>query len=353
MRQVLLLLPVIFTILTSGCTMPSDFCIPGFTCGQTVEETDDVIVIESLQALPDNIPPGGQLKVIAIISNVADIDAEIRQVPVTMELYDYCSGLFEEPTPSIKQGIGELQRGEKKQVEWTLKARDRASVPVKTECDFKIRAKYPYATKSLTTLHFIDYAEMQRKINDGTYSEVGSYTSVGHGPIKPYITVEGTQPIAVTNDEVSLTLSFQIKNTGGGFLSTEGDEGCKIQRSSGTTGGTAITEDIGPVIRYDQVSIQTVSGQSELQQIGSNFLGKLEQFFKEDCSPGGPSAKLIRKETTPMPVTLETFKFTNNPLESTATILSSVGEVDTDGKPTNAYWYEFRDEVKVTVEPRF
>ena len=171
MRQLLLALPVLLILLTSGCTLPGGFCIPGLTCEQVIIETPDVIVIESLQALPNNVVPSGTINLVAVVSNVADIDAEIKNMDkIYLILYDYCEGLFDIATvngaePISKIGKAEfndkqavkisLLRGEKQQIEWVLKAKDRSHVPVKTECELKVLALYPYATKSITTLHFI------------------------------------------------------------------------------------------------------------------------------------------------------------------------------------------------------
>lgn len=318
-KQALLILPILLIILTSGCTMPGGFCIPGLTCGATVEETHDVIVIESLQALPNNVPPGGTIQLVAIVSNKADMNAEIKTIDeVQVELYDYCSGLFE-VTGDLKKTEENFLRGEKRQVEWTLKAKPKSQVPVKTECNLRILARYKYSTTSITTLHLIDYTEMQRRINEGTYSEVGSYISVGYGPIKPYIRVEGTQPIPVTDDEIGTTLSFQIINRGNGFLSAQNGE---VPAT-----GAAITKENNGI---------KISG---LDTFTENVAKKINECNKIIPKEG---LKLIKGESTKIPCTLQG-NFGKVPVESTKTLKAEV----------NDYYYEFRDSIKVTVEPTF
>ncbi len=338
MRLPLLALPIVLTIMVSGCTipgMPSGFCIPGLTCGATVEETHDVIVIESLQALPAGIAPGETIKLVAIVSNVANVNAEISTVPVTVELYDYCEGLFDKITDAEQPEIN-LLRGERHQLEWTLKARSRTDVPVKTECTLKVRAKYPYATKSITTLHLIDYIEMQRRINEGTYKNIGSYQAIGYGPIKPYLTVEGTQPIPVDkNNKINTALSIQIINKGRGFLSTKDDEA----HSTGYT------------IKEDNIIIKSVSGDSgSTNDIAEKLSTCLSTFFEGKTN----GVKLIKGESVKIPCQITDMDVGNVPVESTRIIQVSVGKTE-NGKPAegNAYWYEFRKEIKVTVEPRF
>ena len=353
MRQLLLILPLLLTLLTSGCT--TDFCIPILMdCDTVVKQAHDVIVIESLHALPDNVPPDGSMKVVTIVSNVADIDAEITNVPVTVELYDYCEGLFSIISSSggnekecktsgsnDKNICGSrkvnLLRNEKAQIEWTLKAMDKNHVPVKTECTLKIRAMYPYATRSVTTLHMIDYAEMQRRINEGTYKEIGSYHSIGYGPIKPYIWVEGTQPIPVSTEgdqvnRINTVLSLQVKNEGSGFISSNPEKGGDPILNESQFQITAITQDLIDIQRELRVCI--------------------EDF---DDSPDG-EIKLINKESTKVPCPLVNKPAGKVPVEATKTIQASIGlEEDGSFKPEGdkAYWYEFRKEIKVTVEPTF
>ena len=317
MRKAFLMLPLFLTLLTSGCTVPGGFCIPGLTCGATVEETHDVIVIESLQVLPSNVPPGGTINLVAIVSNVADINAEISDaIPVVVELYDYCEGMFT-ATPSFENPIT-LLRGEKKQVEWVLKAKPKDQVPVRTECNVKVLARYEYSTKSLTTLHLIDYTEMQRRINEGTYSEVGSYISVGYGPIKPYIRVEGSQPIPVADNKVNTVVSLQVINKGQGFLSAE-------------DGNIPVT---GPLITESMIEITGLDGFAE------GIKTQLDACNKNNIGDG---LKLIKGESTKIPCEIKDADANNVPVESTKSLTAEVKD----------YYYEFRKEIKVTVVPTF
>jgi hypothetical protein len=346
MRPLLLSLPILMALLASGCT---SFCLPGINCG-THEDVDDVIVIESLRALPDNVPPDGVIQLVAVVSNVANIDAEIRQVDnIHVELYDSCDGLFTITAASSTSGTSvssdkrsvtlSLLRGEKAQVEWTLKAKDRQAIPVKTDCTLKIRAVYPYATRSITTLNLIDFVEMQRRINEGTFSQVTSYQAIGYGPMKPYVSVEGSQPIPVNSDDtINTVLSIQVRNRGGGFLSTDPDAAAP---------GTPATPSspTGPIIKKEALTFQVSegTGKAELEK-------KLNDCRDAAAKDGG--FKLINKETTSIPCSLDKFNVGNVPVESTKTIVASLGIIE-NGKPEYPYWYEFRKELKVTVEPKF
>jgi hypothetical protein len=340
MRTPLLTLPIILTLFVSGCTIPGIPCIPGLTCGQTVEEIHDVIVIETLQALPNNVPPQGTINLVAIVTNVADVDAEIKNVKdIHVELYDFCEGLFTikenkggKQTTSEKSVINiDLLRGEKKQVEWILEARDRSQVPVKTECNLKVLARYPYATKSITTLHLIDYTEMQRRISEGTYKEITSYRSIGYGPIKPYITVEGTQPIPVSENKINTVLSLQAKNRGKGFLTSK----------DGKPGET------GHVIKPALFTLSALEQDPIANQIFKQLNTCKDKNFPKE------GLKLIKGESTKIMCQI-TDAGGKVPVEATKTIQASIGQYDSQSnKFISSYWYEFRKEIKVTVEPKF
>jgi len=296
-------------------------------------------VIESLQALPNEVPPSGTINLVAIVSNRADINADQITTNVCVELYDYCSGLFtasaitkgddvEGLCPRTAGGVTgisiKLLRGEKKQVEWILTAKDKAAVPVKTECNLKLRAMYEYRTESITTLHLIDYAEMQRRINEGTYKEVASYISTGYGPIKPYIRVEGTQPIPVTKDKINTALSLQISNKGQGYLSA----------GPGARAGTAGTGTASVTPHIDKAKVKIVALEST---------GNIESKLK-DCLAGfDEEIRLIKGDSVKLVCPMVDVGVGNVPVDSTKTLKATLEE----------YWYEFRESIKVTVEPKF
>jgi hypothetical protein len=314
MRQTFLALPIIIVLAVSGCTsLPGNFCIPGLTCGATNEETNDVIVIESLQAFPSEVTDSGTIKLSAIVSNVASINAEQKIVDVTVELYDYCPGIFKIISGKSIIPI-RLLRGEKKQLEWTLQAADSKTIPVKTECTLKVRAKYRYSTTSITTLHLIDNKEMQRMLADGTYEAVGSYQSVGYGPIKPYINIEDEQPIPVENGKpVNIAFSIQLVNRGKGFLS-----------------GTDYS------IEGNKFKIESVERTSDLKSA-------LDACKSQYLNINNNQIKFIKGESAIIPCSVSISNIGNVPIETTKTVKASIEDYD----------YEFRQEITVKVNPRF
>ena len=80
---------------------------------------------------------------------------------------------------------------------------------------------------------------------------------------------------------------------------------------------------------------------------------ELETCKKEDIPDKG--LKLIKGESTKIMCELgKDLKIQNVPVESTKTIQASIGfNEDGSYNKDKAYWYEFRKEIKVTVEPKF
>lgn len=321
------MLPLILIIAISGCTLPGGFCIPGFPCAATYEEENDVYLITSLNAFPATVSPDQDLRLVAIVENKATrpLDSDIDR-SVTVELYDYCAGLFTiGASSSVCSGasctIPSLLPGEKAEIYWTLHSSN--GTKLLSTCNLKIRARYHYTTNSVTQVYLIDYAEMQRELNDGTFTEQYSPYSGSFGPLKPYLTVEDTQPIPVpsTGDnaqKVSTVFGFQIKNKGRGFIASCGGSGEEGQN---------------PGISSGQVTITTQDGGSmPLEALLKGEIDKLNN--KKLILIGSESPKLI------LPVS--NWNVGNVPIKTTKVIETTVRD----------YCYEFRKDIDVKVEPK-
>lgn len=249
MKRLLLLLPVILAVLASGCTMPGGIELPFFNTGVTYES--DVVVVKDLRAIPGSVRAGEQVRLIAYIENtgkntVPDNDAlsdDLKGTPITVELYDYCSGLFSKSeieqncmgsreTGKTSCPITKLLPGEVKEVDWTLKS-DR-DVKLMTPCELKVSVQYPYATRGLTTITFIEQGEYQRQLEQGTFSPKSHYTVKGEGPVKAFFTVKDQEPIQATTEESFTSVSLDFQNLGYGFLAnpTPGEGSPRILNSS-------------------------------------------------------------------------------------------------------------------------
>jgi hypothetical protein len=183
----------------------------------------------------------------------------------------------------------------------------------------------------------VDYTEYQRMLNDNKYTPITSYITEGYGPIKPYLTVETTQPIPVENkqyaagQEPTFQMAFQAKNKGSGFLSnlfsnydSTGKEtqiikirnqDINVLSNAGTTGSTS-TYNLGDLVS------KKIRGDSTA---GNNGIGDLQ---------------LIGTESPKQTFSIEApFR---NKIEKVATyyVTSSID-----------YMYEFRKEIKVTIKP--
>ncbi len=315
----MLLLPLVLIIVTSGCTLPGGFCIPGFPCAPTHEEEHDVYVISSLNAFPKEVSPNQDLRLVAIVENKATRALEGGDSLVTVELYDYCEGLFTTDDDESRE-IG-LIPGEKAEISWTLHSNENTKLV--STCKLKIRAKYKYTTNSVTQVYLIDYAEMQRQLNEGTFTEQASPYSGSFGPLKPYLTIEDTQPIPVQNtgtddSTVSTVFGFQIKNKGNGFLTNCGDE---------KEGGQ------NPGITSEQIAITAQGGEgNQLQKLLEDEIDNLNN----------KKLILIGKESPKLILAVNDWDVGNIPIKTTKVIEATI----------NGYCYEFRKEIDVNVQPK-
>ncbi len=334
------LLPVVLLLVVSvsGCTIPGMdwLCIPGLTCtGGTVEYENDVIVISTLDAVPSTVSTGQQFRLSAWIENKGGETVpqkDFQNNPVKIKLYDTCEGLFKSIKVTCPDGekettecqITSILPKQKIPIFWTITANDKDKIPLETSCNLKVYVQYPYRTKSITSITFVDYVEYQRMLDENKFSAITSYITEGYGPIKPYLTVEDQQPIPVKNGQKSdTTMAFQLKNKGSGFLAGS------IQRddTSGTTSATGT-----PIIPRGSITIES--------NIGSSSGSYNIKSYIQNAIFGMQEFQLIGKESPKQHFTVETPY--NNKIEKVATYYVTTS-VD--------YMYEFRKEIKVTIKP--
>lgn len=222
MRKLILLAPVLLVVLASGCTIPGlDFLFPGG--GATYDGSIDLIVINSLSAVPSSVSKGQSLTLYADVKNLQDLGSKLDIKP-SITLYDFCVNLFEldSSTPASPTDF-KIGPQETKTVKWRLKAR--SDINLKTSCTIKVRVKYTATTEAITNVVLINSKELERKIREGESWTIPSPTpTVGPGPVKPIIQVEDPQPISVgeTPTDTVIRLSAQLKNVGSGFISGDG-----------------------------------------------------------------------------------------------------------------------------------
>ncbi|RLJ10239.1 MAG: hypothetical protein DRP15_00655 [Candidatus Aenigmatarchaeota archaeon] len=322
MKKIAAFLLIVLTVSISGCVIPGTDVdipfIPNVFGPKVHQEVADVVRIKSLSAIPNTIPSGSTTRLIAYIENLGTEtipQKDFDQSSVTVELYDFCEGFFtfqhmncpgEAKEESCKIKLLPLQVSE---IDWTLKAGD---AQVKTICPqdgMKVSVRYPYKTFSTTTITFINKDEMQRQIEQGRFKQTDSDISIGEGPVKVYLKVEDTQPVPVSDKEGEQTtvIALVVENKGKGYV--VGDS------SLGTGESEVIITDL------DLKGLQP----------------------KTDCEiQNNKKIKLVQNKRK---ITCEFVipdKVKKTPKESTLRL--SVGI---------KYAYEFRKNVKVTVEPKF
>ncbi|MCX6814127.1 MAG: hypothetical protein NTY20_00530 [Candidatus Aenigmarchaeota archaeon] len=347
-KKAFILLPTILLLVVSvsGCTgfesIPfiGSFCIPGLTCAQVVEYESDILVISTLDAVPSTVSTGQQFRLSAWIENRGGETVpqkDFQNNPVKIKLYDTCEGLFKSIKVTCPDGekdvtectITSILPKQKIPIFWTLTAYDKDKIPLETSCNLKVYVQYPYRTKSITSISFIDYVEMQRQMDQGSFKAITSYITEGYGPIKPYLTVEDQQPVPVKSGTKSdATLAFQIKNKGSGFLAGS----FELLPGYVAPGQSDIVTSSTPKIPVSAIRIQSnIGGTQGDYKIVSDItaaVNKMDAF------------QLIGKESPKQFFTVETPY--QNKIEKVATYYVTTS-VD--------YIYEFRKEIKVTIKP--
>ncbi len=366
LKKIILLIPALILIVSvSGCTVPilGTVCIPFLPCDKVVEMEDDILVIKSLDALPQTVSNEQQIRLVAYVQNTGKepvpqtrgenkLSDSIKYKKINVNLYDYCSGLFSKAEISCDGEkfvscedkcyceITELLPGQVKQVVWTLKAGSKKNVPLKTECDLKVSVTYPYKTTSLSTISFIDYNYMQNQLNEGTLKKTDSYIVSGYGPVKPMMFVEDSQPIAVqSGHDGNTVVNLKIKNSGKGYLcrdaeTVKGDDAtlkviCDSKIPAENINITGIESSCG-----------TNSGGNLCYSTGTDSTCTITE-INIGTSGQNKYVTLIKKESPPMLCEIKLSKDTNLPKETTKHVITTV-----------EYLYEFRQQIKIVIEPK-
>lgn len=205
MKKLLLISILILIIFSSGCTFPSPI-------------EDDIIVIKSLESIPSTVSPGQNIKLVSYVQNLGTDSKK-----VALELYDFEE--FFNLSGNAIQNIA-LAAHEIKEVVWVLTAKE---IPLATEAELKISARYNQTTTSLTTVQFIGYTEMQKQIADSSFSKTSSNIESSEGPVKAYIKIKDNQPIPVTGEKTLINAELNVENKGYGFVPNKTIEKDKIK----------------------------------------------------------------------------------------------------------------------------
>ena len=304
----------------SGCTIPgTDIEIP-FLGGSTISLDNDIIVITSLDAIPNKVTTPQNIRLIASIQNRGSrefstapdtgIDTDLDR-PIRVELFDYCQGLFNKPEVegcSLGESSGstcdimQLLPEETTEVIWLLEPKE--DIKLITRCDLKVSVSYPYTTDGLTTVHFINYDEYLRQLAAGSPQSRTSTITLGEGPVKAWYEINDKQPIPVTGGVASVSL--EIENRGAGFV----------------TSGT------------EKPSVKLIGTENSIFDEPFQSAAQGECSFTEDVE----IALIQGKRSLPCHIKQldDVVKETTNQLTTQI-----------------SYRYEFRKETRVTVEPKF
>ena len=317
---------ILFVLAVSGCTIPgTDICIPiPFLNGQTINYANDIIIIKSIQVTPSATVKSGQtMTLYADIQNVQDpeLAAGEKIQSVSVELYDYCTTLFEnDPAETLNdecRDTFEMSPQEIKTCYWTLKPRD---VNLITPCELKLKVNYKYTTRTVTSITFIDAEELEARIRRGESWKTEGSTSRGYGPVKAYVEVETQEPVPYgRTSETPASVSIEIKNVGQGYIK-----------------GASLDSNLIHLDMLDADGQLVVKSQTDgYCEFPRNNEGKVN---------------IIRKTSTPL--FCKVYPSGQINVEQTYDMVVIVGDQNADFYHDNGYEYEFRKSVNVRIEPR-
>ena len=344
MKILFLLLPIIFVVSSSGCT---DFCIPGLNCGSVEKETPDLLIFESITAVPDTISPMQSSRVRAYVKNKIEENVLINSI----SMYDACEGVFNVAGVSCNTAAGEqatcnelyISAGNIMPITWTLNANP--NIKLSTPCAPKIKLSYITSTYSATSIKFISPDLLKRLADEGQTESAASDIRIGTGPIRAYFTVEDNQPIPT--DVGKTVIALNIKNEGAGYMKNN-------------------------KICVDNIKVY--AGADELNY-GNVIDGALSAALRECKRTWGiyvdGSECSVLKDTATKKTGNYIEVIGNRPVKIICTIDLTTEIIDEKGKTTtlkdvlsnrdeatlilslelNDYEYEIRGETKITVEP--
>jgi hypothetical protein len=213
----------LLVLAVSGGTIPgTDIVIPWISGGSTIDYTNDIIIIKSLQAVPGTTVKAGQtLTLYADIQNVQDPEKAADEIvkDVKAELYDHCTNLFDRVEPNEEcRDLFVMSPQEIKQCYWTLTPRE--DVNLITPCELKVKVSYPHETRTVTSITFIDATELENRIRRGEPWQTGGSTTRGYGPVKVFLDVETQQPVpdSDSGEGATASVSMKIRNVGQGYV---------------------------------------------------------------------------------------------------------------------------------------
>ncbi|MBL7160276.1 MAG: hypothetical protein ISS93_00285 [Candidatus Aenigmarchaeota archaeon] len=318
MNKLLPLLALALPLIVSGCTLPGGIDIP-WLWGGTISMENDIVVIKSIQAIPSTVTAPQQVRLIVDIQNQGSHDfsgnaGEGTSEKIKVDLYDHCEGLFKKSditrtcegssvSGETECEIDKILPKEIKQIVWTLKPDENTKLI--TPCTLKVSVTYPYKTTGLTSVNYIGSQEYANQLARGTFRAVSSTNSLGEGPVKAWFEIKDQQPIVCTTGTPSpIPVTLNIQNKGAGFVDKD---------------DVKITD--------TNIFVEPFNAKTD----GCSFKKNYDEKKPE---------KLIQKSRT-LPCNIMQLTDTDVPKETTRHI-----KVETE------YKYEFRDDVKVTVNPQ-
>ncbi len=224
----MMLIPVIFTVLLSGCVM-TEYIQGGATTPAKKVYSPDVMVIENTKAIPSQVFAGSDFTLAFLIKHQGNPKSSDPAKNVKVIVYDW--GLCK-PKESSNNGIIELktyktfmpEQEEQLTMDFTAPLNDEIA-RMEYDCPIRFKVEYDYEGKTQVDIKVIDKETKKEQIRLGTYQTFYPTQVQGLGPVKIDINFYSEQPFEELSKQV---LSIQLKNVGKGRIKDSKIENGKL-----------------------------------------------------------------------------------------------------------------------------
>ncbi|MBI3412462.1 MAG: hypothetical protein HY051_00075 [Candidatus Aenigmarchaeota archaeon] len=228
MRTSFLLALIAMTIVVSGCTDTVD----AGNGGPDAIKTNEVVVLESVEAVPNEIKPERNF----LLSGFATNKAKTKINNIAIDLADYCSSVFDVVKTSCALNSFDgyrhcslsLNLDASSKFQWNFKAPPASRTAGRDfDCNMVVKTNYSYNAYGSVGVILANDAEIAAR-------ETGPAPVTGDGPLKIYITVESAQPVGRGE---TFDVKIVLKNEGEGEIERPvPSSGIKVNRPEGLTG---------------------------------------------------------------------------------------------------------------------
>lgn len=230
-KSILPLFGLVAVLFISGCVNSNIPLLGGIGTlePQTVEQSEDVLVVENLKAIPSQVYTEGIFSVVFLLKHQGDPETSESADNVQVEIYDWglCNPTDENVKNVIIKDLGSFLPGQSEYIEAEFQApTNREIAKMQATCPISFKVKYDYT--ALTQVEAKVISENRRRTLErlGKFNYYTPRQSVGLGPVKIYFRFSEPQPFI---SDRTVKVFIKVVNKGNGKI-----EGGKIEKGKFT-----------------------------------------------------------------------------------------------------------------------